>query len=85
MLLNILINYYVFKELICQDRYKKIKLEQKDKNVRSANIASFVKIQKNSNIMLRPENGTLRKKSFQNLGHETLWYAPVVRRSYNVK
>ena len=31
MLLNILINYDVFKELICQDRYKKIKLEQKDK------------------------------------------------------
>ena len=47
--------------------------------------------------MLRPENGTLRSNKcvntvtfsgsnwVQNLGHETLWYISVFRRSFNVK
>ena len=42
MILNLLINYYVLKELIYQDKYKKIKLELKHKNARSANIANFL-------------------------------------------
>ena len=32
MLLILLINYYVLKELKCEDKYKKIKLELKHKN-----------------------------------------------------
>ena len=44
MLLNLLIIYYVLKELIdlCQDKYPKIRLKLKHKNARSANIANFV-------------------------------------------
>ena len=40
MLSNFLINYYVFKELMCQDKYKKRKPKVKHKNARSAHIAN---------------------------------------------
>ena len=40
MLLNLLNNYYVLKELTCLDKYKKIKLKRKPKNARSVNIAT---------------------------------------------
>ena len=36
MLLNLLINYYVLKEPICQDKHEKIKIKLKHKNARSA-------------------------------------------------
>ena len=39
MLLNLLINDNVLKEMICQDKYRKIKLLLKQKQARSANIA----------------------------------------------
>ena len=39
MLSNHLINYYILKELICQDKYKKMKLKLNDEN---ANIANLV-------------------------------------------
>ena len=42
MLLNLLIDYYVLKELICVDKYKKIKLKLKRKLPRSANIANIL-------------------------------------------
>ena len=38
MLLNLLINYYVFKELIYQDKYKEKQLKLTHK---SANISNF--------------------------------------------
>ena len=40
MLLNLLNNYHVRKELICQDKYKKIKLKLKHNNARSTDIAN---------------------------------------------
>ena len=43
--LNVLINYYELKELICQDKYKKIQLKLAHENARtgrSENIANFV-------------------------------------------
>ena len=42
MLLNFLISLLCIEKLICQDKYKKIKLKLKHKNVRSANIGNFV-------------------------------------------
>ena len=42
MLLNLLIHYYVLKELICQDKYKEIIPKLKYKNARSVSIANFV-------------------------------------------
>ena len=42
MLLIFLINDNGLKELICQDKYKEIKLKLKHKNARSANIVNFV-------------------------------------------
>ena len=42
MLFNLLINYYALKELIYQDKYKKIQLELKHRNVKSANAANIV-------------------------------------------
>ena len=42
MLPYFLINYHVLKELICQDKYKKIQLKLKHKNARSANNANLV-------------------------------------------
>ena len=42
MLLNLLINYYVLKELIYQDKYKKITSKLYHKNATSANNANFV-------------------------------------------
>ena len=41
MLLNLLINYYVFKELIYQGKYKEIQLKLTHKSAKSANIANF--------------------------------------------
>ena len=41
MLLNLLNSYYVLKKLTCLDKYKKIKLKLKHKNVRSVNTASI--------------------------------------------
>ena len=46
MQLNLLINCYVLKELICQDKYKKIKLKLKYKIARSVNITNFVQLLK---------------------------------------
>ena len=40
MLINPLINYYVLKELTCQDKYKKIQLKLKHKNVTPANFGN---------------------------------------------
>ena len=42
MLLSFLINYYVINEVICQEKYKKIKLKLKHNNARSTNTANFV-------------------------------------------
>ena len=42
MLLNPPIDYYALKELICQDKYKKIKYKVKHENTRSTKIAHFV-------------------------------------------
>ena len=42
MLFNLLFGYYVWKELLWQDKYKKIELRLKYENARSANIVNFV-------------------------------------------
>ena len=42
MLFNLLFGYYVWKERLCQDKYKKIELKLKHENARSANIVNFV-------------------------------------------
>ena len=51
MLLNLLINYYILKELICRVGHKKIYLEIKHKYARPARFvrsANFVKLRKTS-------------------------------------
>ena len=42
MLFNFVINNNELKELMCQDKYKKIKLKLKHKNAKSANTVNFV-------------------------------------------
>ena len=42
MLLNHLINYYVLKELLCQDMYTKIELKLKHTNSRPVNTANII-------------------------------------------
>ena len=42
MLLDVLINYCALKELLCQDKGKKLKPKLNHKNVRSGNSANYV-------------------------------------------
>ena len=42
MLINLGINYYVVKELICQDKYKKIKIKLKHRFARTIYITNFL-------------------------------------------
>ena len=47
ILLFLLVDYYILKELVCQDKYKKIKLKLKHKYARSSNNVNVRNYEKN--------------------------------------